>query len=134
MPIKEGQVTEKDPYLDLLDKQIKALSKLENVDLGCRIGAQGHNWQQVQPDWKPTLKGVQAMAKQCKNCKTIVRANVSARYGEYLTGPTYEYPDGYQLPSTGERIRPQSVRAEWIKRMRAAVLPEIEPIRDRHGE
>lgn len=123
--------TDKDPYLVLLDTQIKALSQLSDVDLGCRIGAQGHNWRQVQPDWDPKLKGVQAMAKQCVNCKTIVRANVSARYGEYLAKPVYEYPAEYQLPSTGERIRPQAVRAAWAKKMKAAMLPEIEPI-DHH--
>jgi hypothetical protein len=117
--------TEKDPYLVMLDKQIRALGKLDEVNLGCRIGAIGHRWQQVQPDWKPDVKGVTAIAKQCTVCDTIVRYNISTRYGEYLGHPRYEYPDDYQLPTTGDRIRPQAVRAEWAKRMRAAVLPEM---------
>jgi hypothetical protein len=115
----------KDPYLILLDKQIKQLSKLEQSNLGCRIGAVGHNWQQVQPDWKPTIKGVQPMAKQCLICGTIVRYNISVRYGEYLSHPRYEYPEGYNLKSVTERIRPQAVRAEWARRMRNAVLPQM---------
>jgi hypothetical protein len=115
----------RDPYLALLDRQIKRLAKLEQINLGCRVGAVGHNWQQVQPDWTPTVKGVVAIAKQCLICETIVRYNISARYGEYLSSPRYEYPDGYILPGSGERIRPQAVRAEWAKRMRNAALPPM---------
>jgi hypothetical protein len=117
--------TEKDPYLVLLDQQIKLLSGLDKDNLGCRIGAVGHRWRQVQPDWKPETKGVVAMAKQCTVCDTIVRFSVSARYGEMLSSPKYEYPDDYKLHPGGQRIRPQAVRAEWVKRMRNFELPPI---------
>ena len=112
----------KDPYLVLLDTQIRALGKLEEDMVRCRIGAEGHAWKQVKPDWVNTTRGVVAMAKQCQKCHTIIRVNVSARYGEYLSSPVYEYPDDYQLPSTGSRIRPQAVRAEWVKRIKAQQL------------
>lgn len=128
---EDEQPSGKDPYLILLDRQIKALGKLEEGMLVCRIGAAGHNWQMVQPDWKPAVKGVVPVAKQCLICGTIVRFNISARYGEYLSSPRYEYPDGYSLHGVAERIRPQAVRAEWAKRMRKSVLPEIIPL-ERH--
>ena len=115
----------KDPYLVLLDRQIKRLSALDQSLLSCRIGAVGHNWQQVQPDRKPSRRGAMPMAKQCLICGTISRYEVSARFGEYLSKPSYEYPDGYLLEKSDERIRPQAVRAEWAKRMRGAVLPEM---------
>lgn len=115
----------KDPYLVLLDRQIKALSELEQSHLSCRQGAVGHNMQQVQPDRKPSMRGVVAMAKQCLICGTIVRYEVSERYGEYIRKPTYDYPDDYLVTGIGERIRPQAVRAQWAKRMKNAVLPEM---------
>jgi hypothetical protein len=130
MPCKEATEVsiEKDPWLVLLDGQIKQLSKLDDTYMACRIGAVGHNWRAVQPDWKPPA-GVTAMAKQCTHCTTIVRMNVSTRYGEVLSSPRYEYPDGYQIPSgtNGEHIRSQAVRATWARKLREQVLPEIRP-------
>ena len=112
-------------FLVQLDLQIKALSGLADTDLGCRVGATGHRWTQVQPDWHPNVKGVTAMALQCDTCTTVKRWTISDRYGEYLSRPVYDYPDDYLLPSTGLRIKPQAVRAVWAKRLRKHKLPPI---------
>lgn len=112
-------------FLADLDLQIKALNGLSDVDLGCRVGAIGHRWTQVEPDWKPNVGGVTAMAKQCDICTTVVRWTISNRYGEYLNKPVYDYPDDYLIPRGGPRIKPQATRAVWAKRLRKRKLPPI---------
>ena len=122
-------MSEKDPWLVLLDGQIKELAQLDQTYLECRIGALGHNWRAVKPDWKPS-QGVTAMAKQCTHCTAVVRMNVSTRYGEILASPRYEYPEGYQVKASNGPIRSQAVRATWAKKLRESVLPEITPHRE----
>jgi hypothetical protein len=124
-------VTEKDPYVELLDVQIKSTKALSTEHLSCRRGAMGHAWQPVQPDWDPHTRGVVPVASQCSRCLTIRRQNVSKRFGEQLTTPTYEYPEGYQLRRDGDTKGPalmaQAVRAAFVQRMLKDVndLPEI---------
>lgn len=115
-------MTEKDPYLVLLDKQIKRTEDLATDHLGCRQGALNHAWHLVQPDFDPKVRGVRAMAQQCQRCLTIKRSIVSVRYGELMAPPTYEYPEGYQLhkkPSDGKGriVSAQAVRAAFVRRV-----------------
>lgn len=119
---------EKDPWLVLLDRQVKRTSELSDDHLSCRLGALNHAWKLVQPDWKPT-KGVKAVAQQCQRCLCIKRSNVSIRYGELLSPPTYEYPEGYQLikrpTEKGRILSAQAVRAAFVKRL---VGDELDPM------
>lgn len=125
-------MTEKDPYLVLLDKQIKRTEDLATDHLGCRQGALNHAWHLVQPDWNPKVRGVKAVAQQCQRCLTIKRSIVSVRYGELMAPPTYEYPDGYQLhkkasDGKGRIVSAQAVRAAFVKRVMKELdtLPEM---------
>ena len=133
-------MTEKDPYLVLLDKQIKRTNDLATDHLSCRQGALNHAWHLVQPDWKPKVRGVRPVAQQCTRCFTIKRSNVSERFGELMSSPTYEYPEGYQLvkkPSDkGRIVSAQAVRAAFVKRVKDQLenLPTMvvlhEPVKD----
>jgi hypothetical protein len=134
MPIKEGcNMTEKDPYLELLERQIKRTADLTDDYLSCRQGALSHAWQAVQPDWDPNVKGVRAVAFQCTRCLAIKRQNVSVRYGELMGPPSYEYPEGFMLSrkptDTGRILSAQAVRAAFVKRVKSA-LPPMQAIRE----
>jgi hypothetical protein len=131
MPIKEGHpMTEKDPHLILLEKQMKRAADSATEHLACRQGALNHAWQAVKPDWDPKVKGVKPMAYQCTRCLTIKRQNVSVRYGELMARPNYQYPEGFVLRRAegekGRLLSAQAVRAEFIKRVLAdSALPDI---------
>lgn len=119
-----------EPFIEQRLAEIKRLKGLTTEHLGCRRGALGHNWRLVQPDWKPGVQGVTPVAKQCLNCKAVVRYNISSRLGEKLDVPRYQYPDGYTLPQDPDGLRATSpaVSAEFARRMKQAVLPEMEHI------
>lgn len=123
--------TEKDPYLVLLDKQIKRTANLSTEHLSCRQGALNHAWQAVQPDWDPKIRGVKAVAMQCTRCLAIKRQNVSVRYGELMASPSYEYPEGFTLhkhpTEKGRILSAQAVRAAFLKRVAEDIytLPEM---------
>ncbi len=125
--------SEKDPYLVLLDEQIKRTGVLTTEHLSCRQGALNHAWHLVQPDWKP-LKGVRAIAQQCSRCLAVKRSNVSIRYGELLAAPTYQYAEGYQIKKKaterGRILSAQAVRAAFMKRTSTDALPEMIPVFD----
>jgi hypothetical protein len=116
----------KDPYIVEHDAQVRLLKDISDDDLACRIGALGHAWQAVQPDFD-SPPGLDPIAKQCIHCTAVGRADVSQRYGQIVGKWRYNYPDGYlvKLPSTGGRIKSTAVRSEWARRLRSAVLPPI---------
>lgn len=112
--------TEQDPYVELLKRQIKRAQQLDDNHLGCRRGALGHAWIAVRPDLDVKIRGAAAVAYQCQSCLAIKRGVVSKRYGEWLSNPTIEYPDGYLVRKEdgemGPALSAQSVRAEFVAR------------------
>ena len=116
---------EKDPYVELLKRQIKRTDQLTPEHLGCRRGAMGHNWEPVSPDFDIKIRGAIAVAYQCQRCYAIKRGVVSKRYGEWLSPPSIEYPEGYLIPKaageTGPTVSAQAVRAAFIKRVQSAI-------------
>ena len=139
MPIKEGQNNmtttppeshDSEPFIEQRLAEISYVKNLTTDHLGCRRGALGHGWRYVTPDWKPRIKGVTAVAKQCHVCKTVVRYNISTRLGEKLDVPRYQYPIGYRLSKDpdGARATSGAVSAEFARRMRKAVLPDMEHV------
>lgn len=121
----KGQIMtlENDEYVKQIKAQVKELGKVPLHMLGCRRGAMGHHWQLVRPDWKPTSRGVVGMAKQCTNCYAVMRVDVSRRFGEYLSRPRYDYPEGYLMHGTNEMgpITSRAVRAAFLSRMEAEI-------------
>lgn len=119
----------KDPYLTLLDRQIKRTVELTFDHLSCRQGALNHSWQPVEPDFSTNLRGARAMAMQCTRCFAIKRYVVSKRYGEYLSDPVIEYPEGYLLTRrSGEKgrvVSAQAVRAAFVKRLEDELPPMV---------
>ena len=117
--------TEKDPYIQLLNRQIKRTDRLSVTHLGCRRGAQGHSWIPVKPDFEVKVRGATAVAFQCQQCLAIKRGVVSNRYGEWLSKPTIEYPEGYLIPKakgeTGPTVSAQAVRAAFVKRVQSQI-------------
>lgn len=112
-------MTEKDPYLVILDRQTKKAESIDPGLLACRRGAQGHHWEAVAPDFETKLRGAKAVAFQCSNCYAIKRGVVSTRFGEWLDQPRTEYPDGYLVtrdPNTiGPTLSAQAVRRAFVK-------------------
>lgn len=118
-------MSEQDPYLALLKRQIKRTDQLSETHLGCRRGALGHHWQPVKPDFEIKVSGALAVAYQCSHCYAIKRGTVSKRFGEWLSPPNIEYPEGYLIPKAHDEIGPtvsaQAVRAAFVKRVQAAI-------------
>ena len=116
---------EKDPYVELLKRQIKRTDQLTPEHLGCRRGAMGHNWEPVPPDFNVKIRGAAAVASQCQRCFAIKRGVVSKRYGEWLSPPNIEYPEGYLIPKvpneTGPTVSAQAVRAAFVSRVQSAI-------------
>lgn len=135
MPIKEGQVTtEQDPYIALLKRQIKTAETLTTEHLSCRRGALGHSWMAVQPDFEIKVRGAIAVAYQCQSCLAIKRGTVSKRFGEWLSPPHTEYPEGYLIPrkkESGASVSAQSVRAAFVARVQSEIgkLPPMTVLR-----
>lgn len=119
----------KDPYLSLLDRQIKRTTELSFDHLSCRQGALNHSWQPVEPDFATKLRGARARADQCTRCFAIKRYVVSRRYGEYLSDPKIEYPEGYLLnrraQEKGRIVSAQAVRAAFVKRLEDDLPPMV---------
>ena len=114
-----------DPYIELLKRQIKRTDIISAEHLGCRRGAMGHNWEPVQPDFDVKVRGASSVAYQCQRCFAIKRGVVSNRYGEWLTQPSIEYPEGYLIPrepnETGPTVSAQAVRAAFVNRVQSKV-------------
>lgn len=116
---------EADPYLALLKRQIHRTDQLSAEHLGCRRGALGHHWQPVKPDFDIKVRGALAVAYQCSHCYAIKRGTVSKRFGEWLSPPNIEYPEGYLIPKvpneTGPTVSAQAVRAAFVQRVQGNV-------------
>ena len=135
MSLQEGEDTmseEQDPYVALLKRQIKRTDILSENHLMCRRGALGHAWAPVEPDFDVKVRGATAVAFQCQRCYAIKRGTVSNRYGEWLSPPHFEYPEGYLIPKEPDEIGPtvsaQAVRAAFVKRVQSnaeALLPMV---------
>ena len=127
-------MTEQDPYVELLKRQIARAKNIDPSLLGCRRGALSHAWQAVQPDFKVSVRGAAAVAYQCERCQAIKRGVISKKYGEWLSTPQIEYPDGYLVHredgETGPALSSQSVRAAFTAQVikDLAELPEITPL------
>jgi hypothetical protein len=84
------------PVLDtaLLKRQIQRARTIPPEFLPCRRGADGHHWEERQPDWRPDLPSVQARAAQCLVCGSQKRLEVSRKTGEVLRNRGWN-PEGY---------------------------------------
>jgi len=119
----------KDSYVIELNSMKARARKVDY--LSCRRGALSHAWQAVQPDFDSPVKGGRAVARQCTRCLAIVRSVVDKKFGEYLSGPHYEYPEGYlDKRGKGQRaLSSHSVRAVFAEIYgKADNLPEIEQL------
>lgn len=118
-------MSKQDPYLALLIRQIKRTDQLAVNHLGCRRGALGHHWEPVKPDFEVNVRGAIAVAYQCSHCYAIKRGTVSKRFGEWLSPPNIEYPEGYLIPKVNDEIGPtvsaQAVRAAFVHRVQGSI-------------
>lgn len=80
----------------LVTRQIKRLKEKDPGLIRCRVGADRHHWERVQPDWEPSNSAM-PVAYQCARCDCIKRMDVDPKYGFIIGSPNYEYPDGYLL-------------------------------------
>lgn len=130
MRFKERQVTqEPDPYIKMLRAQIKRAKQLDPELMRCRRGLLGHAWEFRRPDWESKTPGVVPVARQCLRCGAIARYDISAKYGEQLSAPRYQYPDGY-LDQRGKDQPPlsaQSLRAAFAERLKSD-LPDLKDV------